>query len=326
MNESRNVSDQDHIVFPTANGVSILVCLLAVILVFILKLHKKVVYRLALYQVLAAFAVATVAVLQTVMINYNTSPNVYGRVCTFLGWMLLYAEWMKLLFTMWVTFHLFCFAVFQKNLKKLEVLYVVTSLLVPAVIAAVPLITNSYGLSPDGAVCYMYAENEAAFIERFALWDGPALLMLLTASSAMAFMLIKLTRKVFCRSNYEPISDGDQFWKALKHLLPLAAFPILFLVFEIPVLLYHIYAAVDAVPSLTAQFTSSVFFSLWSTTSGLTLIVHVFVARGYCRKRTHKNISVDENMTSYCNITAEKNITGSKMKSTTHFSLPPMSI
>ena len=75
---------------------------------------------------------------------------------------------------MWVTFHLFCFAVFQKNLKKLEVLYVVTSLLVPAVIAAVPLITNSYGHSPDGAVCYMYAENEAAFIERFALWDGPA--------------------------------------------------------------------------------------------------------------------------------------------------------
>ena len=54
----------------------------------------------------------------------------------------------------------------------------------------------------------MYAENEAAFIERFALWDGPALLMLLTASSAMAFMLIKLTRKVCCRSNYEPISDG----------------------------------------------------------------------------------------------------------------------
>ena len=153
---------------------------------------------------------------------------------------------------MWVTFHLFCFAVLHKNLKKLEVLYVVTSLLVPAVIACVPLITDTYGRSPDGAYCYIYVkENEnSASIERFALWDGPAMIILLAASTAMVVMVIKLTGRVCLRSKYEPITDGDRFWKALKQLLPLAAFPILFLVFEIPIYSYIMYMQQQS-PNLT---------------------------------------------------------------------------
>ena len=49
------------------------------------------------------------------------------------------------LHAMWVTLHLFCFAVLHKNLTKLEVLYVGTSLLVPVVIGCAPLITKTYG-------------------------------------------------------------------------------------------------------------------------------------------------------------------------------------
>lgn len=327
MNESRANASYDHIVFPTVNGVSVLVCLLAAILVFALKLYKKVVYRLALYQVLSAFAVASVAVLQTMMINHNKSPVVYGRVCTFLAWLLLYTEWTKLLFTAWVTFHLFWFAALHTNLKRFEPLYVVTSLLVPLVIAAVPLITGSYGLSQDGSTCYMYAKNEAAFIERFALWDGPALLVLSTASCVMIVMLIKMCIKVRRRANYEPISENDQYWKALKHLLPLAAFPILFFVFEIPVLLYHLHAAVDTVPNVGLQFSSSVFFSLWSTSSGLTLIVHVFVAQILYGKRSRQanRIKVDVKASSYCNISNAKPEIGLSTKNTTYFPLPTVS-
>ena len=102
---------------------------------------------------------------------------------------------------MWVVFHLFCFAVLHKNLKKLEVLYVVTSLLVPVVIAAVPLVTHSYGLNPDGDVCNIYANTSVAFIERLALWDGPAMLMLIAASAAMVVMVIKLAIQV-CGRRY----------------------------------------------------------------------------------------------------------------------------
>ena len=97
--------------------------MLAAILVPHLELYKKHVYRLALYQVLSALAMALVFIMQVMFINYDDSPYIYGQiyipVFIFLG---LYTEWIKLLFTMWVTFHLFCFAVLHKNMKKLELL------------------------------------------------------------------------------------------------------------------------------------------------------------------------------------------------------------
>ena len=147
----------NHAVHAGTNGVSVLVCLLAAILVHRLKLYTKLVYRLALYQVLSALGMSSVSIMEVMFINYDDSPNIYGRICKAIGFLLVYTEWIKLLFTMWVTFHLFCFAVLYKNLKKLEVLYVVTSLLVPAVIAIVPLVTQAYGISSDGDICYIYA-------------------------------------------------------------------------------------------------------------------------------------------------------------------------
>ena len=110
MNSSdAKVSSVAHaVVITIANSVSVLVCLLAAILVLISKLYKKVVYRLALYQVLASLAMATQAILKVILLDYSSS---HGRECIAMGWLVLYSEWMKLLFTMWVTFHLFCFAV-----------------------------------------------------------------------------------------------------------------------------------------------------------------------------------------------------------------------
>ena len=275
------------IILAANNSVSVLVCLLAAILVFRFQLHKKVVYRLALYQVLASLALAVVSVLEVIFINYYTNPEVYSRACTAIGWLILYAEWMKLLFTMWVTFHLFCFAVLHKNLKKLEVLYVVTSLLVPAVIAVLPFATHTYGLSPDGTLCYIYAKNVAAFIERFALWDGPAIVILLAASTAMLVMVIVLAYRACLRIRYEKITAGNQYWKALKQLLPLAAFPILFFILEIPVFIFHLQIAVDSTPQEALKKSTFVIYSLWSTTSGVTLIVHISVARCLSRRRVH---------------------------------------
>ena len=204
-----------HAVLAATNGVSVVVCLLAVILVLRLKLYKTIVYRLALYQVLLGLVLASVGFMQGVFINYVESPKIHGRICTAIGLLKLYTEWMKLLFTMWVTFHLFYFAVLHKNLKKLEMLYIVTSLLVPALIAIVPLVTHSYGVSSDGNICYIYANTSVSFIERLALWDGPAMLMLIAASTAMVVMVIKLARQVRRRFKYEPITDivwGPDDW------------------------------------------------------------------------------------------------------------------
>eukprot|EP00731_Ephydatia_muelleri_P013391 Em0007g701a len=319
MNDSVGNVSSYYTVIGATNGVSVLVCILAAVLVFVLKLYNRLVYRLALYQVLSSLSLATGAILQITLVNHSRNPVVYGHLCTAVAWFTLYTEWMKLLFTVWVTFHLFCFAVLHRNLKKLEVFYVVTSLLVPAVVASVPLVTRSYAPSPDSTyACYIYAKTEVAFIESVVLWDGPALIVLLVASAAMILMVIKMACKVCWRSQYEPITDGDQFWLALKHLLPLAAFPILFFVFDIPLVMFHIYVAQGFKLNSSLDVSRFVFFSLWSMTSGTTLIIHILVVQMSGRKHKPK---IQNNTTG--NNSSIKLLTTHQ---TTYFSLPPASV
>lgn len=64
--------------------------------------------------------------------------------------------------------------------RRLEVFYVATSLLVPILIASVPLITGSYRIvytTAGNHVCYIMdpagAGSNIALIERFVLWGLP---------------------------------------------------------------------------------------------------------------------------------------------------------
>ena len=312
------------ILFTATNGASVLVCVVATILLLALHLYTKVVYRLALYQVLAALAFATVQTLQVVFVNYDV------HVCVAMGWLTLFTLWTKLVSTCWATFYLFCFAVLHKNLKKLEVLYVVTSLLVPAGVASVPLISDTYGRSPHGLICYIFVQNDSdsanAFIETLGLWDGPATLVLLLASVAMAVMMMKITHscwKLKCRS-YEPIAEGDQFGKAVKQLLPLAAFPILFFVFVLPVIVLDTYTVQHTTVNKTLLLFASLFISLWSMASGVTLIIHVSLTRIHSRRRTmkHKDLMC-LHRSGNATIRPE---TGSHVNSATSFPLPADSI
>lgn len=277
------------IVFSVLNGVSFLTCLLSSAVVLCLKLHRKFVYRLALYQVLVGAAFAAVETFEIVFLDYDES---YRRLCIAVGWLVVYTQWAKLLLTVWLTVHLFCFGVLQKNPKRLEILYVITSLLLPAVIASIPLITLSYGNSPLG--CYIFATNDtlkAAAIERLSLWNAPASAMLLAASVAMAIIVIKLGQMVYLRRKFDMAIGGDQYWIALKQLLPLAAFPILFFICVIPSLVYGIYLFNTSAPNEALVLATSVFISLWSMSSGITLIVHISVARLCGKKSQPKDIS-----------------------------------
>ena len=283
-------------VVPSAtNSLSVLVCLMAAIFVCRLQLYRQTVYRLALYHVLASLAVALIMVIQNIfIINYHKDSDVYRPVCIAVAWFALYSEWVKLLFTMWVTFHLFCFGVCHNNLKKLKVVYVVTSLLVPAVIAVVPLSTHTYGLTSSGT-CWITDNNNTNLssimtTERFVLWYGSSIVMLLAASTAMVVMVAKLIHSICQRLRYGPIPNGDPFIQALKQLLPLAAFPIFFLVFSIPPFVYQIYLVIN--PSAENEVFTSVTlvsFSLWGLSSGVTLIVHICATRFYYSyKKTYK--------------------------------------
>ena len=199
---------------------------------------------------LSSLAFATVEGLQIIFIHHKKGAT--DSLCTAFGWLVVYTQSAKVLFTMWVTFHLFCFTVFYKNLYKLEVLYVVTSLVVPAVIACVPLVTRS---------------------------------------SAAAVIMVKSLACRLCLE-YELNRGSGQFWTALKQLLPLIAFPILFFAFMMPVFILDIYL-VKSTLSANKLLTLSVrvFIVLWSMSSGVTLIIHILVVRCLVKKKLYTRIS-----------------------------------
>ena len=285
-----NLSDSfitTDVIITGTNSVSVLVCLLAIFLVYRLGLYRRVVYRLALYQVLASLAFATIEVFQIIFVNYTSAPAVYDRACIAIGWIILYTRWVKVLFTTWVTFHLFYFAVLHKNLKRFEILYVVTSLLIPALIAAIPLTTSTYGVNKLG-ICFLFAVNDTnhvVAIETFSLWFGPATFILFALSIAMIVMVITLARRVCSRSNYESITEGGQFWTVVKQLLPLSAFPVLFFVFIIPVFITGVLIYVSPMMARKSLPATALFISLWSMSSGVTLIVHISVARCVSKRK-----------------------------------------
>ena len=198
--------------------------------------------------------------------------------------------------------------------------YIVTSLLVPSGMAIIPLVTHSYGLSSDGTICYIYANTSVAFIERLALWDAPAMFTLIATSTAMIVMVIKLASQVCRRSKYEPITDGDQFSKALKQLLPLSAFPVLFFIFEIPVFIFHIYTTQHSTPNEGMLIADALCSSLWNATSGATVIIHITVARICGRKR--KPINASDSHQQFTQRVATK----SHANNATRFSLPRASV
>ena len=115
--------------------ITVILCLVTLILVCVLKLHKTLVYRLAMYQVLSAmeFSILWIAqgALQIVWFTgvLDNTSYVYRKNTNYVITALLLGSMvMKLMFTVWIVIHLFALAVFHKKLQRLEPLYVTSSL------------------------------------------------------------------------------------------------------------------------------------------------------------------------------------------------------
>ena len=73
---------------------AVIVCILAATMVFILELYNELVYRLALYQVLAALFLAVMDILETtIFINYDENPKLYDVLCKTIGLLGMYSQW-----------------------------------------------------------------------------------------------------------------------------------------------------------------------------------------------------------------------------------------
>ena len=252
--------------------VSAVTCLVPVVLVCVLKLHKTLVYRLALYQVLSAleFSILWIAsaTLQFWLLQIFGSCS-EGVILTGIvfGALLLGSMLIKLMFTVWIVIHLFALAVFHKNLQKLEPLYVASSLLIPlivtAVLLAVGLVTEPHHLISSSIQDIMYTITFAVL----TLMSLPLLVVMLTVLCYRA-----------CRRRSFVVSEYDkQHKKALCEMLPLILYPILFLLLTIPIFGFSVRDLIYS--GLSASFVFTICAPIWSLSTSLFFIIHLCVVR-----------------------------------------------
>ena len=269
------------------------VCLVGIILVFCLKLHKIFVYRLAMYQVISALFFGLTRCLQLISLKDLDETGDMGA-CKTVAYLVVCSSWIKLVLTMWVTVHLFVFTVFLKNLKRLEPCYVGSAVVLGPVIAAIPLITNSYGHA--GPWCWIEGhKNQCHLSKRFAtgeiqqlsVWYGPAFIVLLINSllviTTVIVSIVRLNFKVWSEER-QPLTISlslnsqnaiNRQKQALYLLLPLLAYPIIFCILITIPLFNRVYEIIETRPNYVLFMASAVSIPSMALAAGIALVAHI---------------------------------------------------
>lgn len=272
---------------------AILVCVVALIMVKFFKLYRYLSHRLAMYQVLAAVFFGSVCALEMTFIQYDERAY-YRYLCAIAGFLLEYAVWVKLLFMFCLTFHLFCFAVFYRNFEKLEVVYIVFSIIGPLTFCWIPFVHGIYGEA--GAWCWIQNwSNDCANsklpegeIEEYSLLYGPAFIGLSLSALAVFFIVVVLAYRAYFFRTHSHDSDestsllNTQRRKVLREIAPLVAYPILFFIFFAPSFVNRIRGTIVKEASFESFMWSAITTPMLSFFAGVTLIVHILVLE--CRK------------------------------------------
>ena len=157
--------------------ISIVVCTVALALLVAMSLHSYFTYRLVSYQILSLMLLDFAYSL--LILQFVPRDSIVRGVCQAIGFLVVYAVWVNLLFSVCAVIHLYCFAVAFRNLRRFEPVYVAVCVLLPLLYAWIPLSTNSYG--SDNYLCFVTTWNDSlqmskridGIVEEFVLFYGP---------------------------------------------------------------------------------------------------------------------------------------------------------
>ena len=247
-------------------GVSVVLWLIAVVLILALKLHTKLVYRLQLYQILSIF------LLMFVFEVYLTKSRIG---CTFylceftLEIVLFFTLGAYLFLITWIVLHLFALAVCHKNLKKLEPLYVWSSVLIPFVLATV-----SFALLIVGTFRAWNYEVLTHLLHTSFTIEGiiGGLLIVMNCVTVIIIGLILCHRAYRRRNGYRSPSE-QQHKKALCQMLPLLMYPLFSA--TIPIVIYAL-VCFDPNDSRTPYLRPILLVS-WTVVCALCVLCHMSV-------------------------------------------------
>ena len=203
------------------------------------------------------------------------------ELCKKLGFLLQYAVWLKTSF------------IRNLNKRKHEALYVVSSVLIPLPTAIVPLFTNTYG--PAGAWCWINGTDSncerllTGMIEQFALWYGRSPhhsdFLNVLAIIRIAYLLCKRAWK-YNRVLRDPSLPNQNHRVALKEVLPLMAYPIIFHTTILIALADRAHTDIKY-ESFGLGLVHTIVTPSWGWLAAVTLLIHLHVLRKHKRENVH---------------------------------------
>ena len=111
--------------------ISALCCIFVICLIFLLKKHYFFIQRIILYHCLAALFRTFPVILRLHRLGYDVESTALDTLCTISGFTNQLTLWCLVMDYSMITFTLLMSAVFQKNVARLERLYVVLIFIFP---------------------------------------------------------------------------------------------------------------------------------------------------------------------------------------------------
>uniref|UniRef100_A0A1X7TA22 G-protein coupled receptors family 2 profile 2 domain-containing protein n=1 Tax=Amphimedon queenslandica TaxID=400682 RepID=A0A1X7TA22_AMPQE len=246
-----------------------------------------------MYQLISTLFFSFVCASELSFISFNDSSNhtlAWNISCDIVGFFLTIAVNSKFFVTFWLTFHLFAFAVFSKDLRRLEPLYILTSFGIPLLFAWIPFVNNLYGIA--GAWCWIKnwdcnKKLPLGFTEQYLFLYIPGLLLLFLDLLMIIITVSVLMYQSYCSSSKaqeecDPLLQRqvEKQKKAFKEILPLILYPIIFIILFLPSAIHRIYGVIE--PGDTRFFLFVLHASTgssWGLFVGIAIAIHICVLK-----------------------------------------------
>ena len=138
----------------------------------------------------------------------------------------------------------------------------------------------------------LFSELLDGIIEQFALYYAPGLACLAIDSVLAAAMVTILYTRVHREKKRDPTIKWHPLEEAIKQILPLVAYPVLFLLLLLPGFVNRVYGATPNQPSVGLMYFSIVCTALWGFVGGATLSVHILIMSYSQRAKLRPNAAI----------------------------------
>lgn len=266
---------------------SFIVCCFTIMLIVVLGRWKFFSQRLILYLTITALLISLANILNRVDFTGDPSEALTG-FCIFGGFLTQVTVWMVLCSISSITIYLFARTMFNKNTEKFESLYVTFTFGFPFVFNWIPFINESYGRA--GVWCWIRSFDQTTCeVLVFGKWlqFGLLYIPLYLILVVLIFLYILIIAKIYQKRKVLSGTDNPHANKVVRKMvsevLSLIAYPLIYFVLSLPLLLNRIYTSASPTePSLVLWYLSALTFPLQGACTGFVFTFSTVI----CRKMT----------------------------------------